>query len=204
MFSLGYTAKDGSFYASLRAGFAQQDRGFAQQDGVVSRTEMETSVNIQNRLVKFLCHSITFLQKKMEILILFCRKSNESAEGNEGNISTFIHFLKGIKDDYKNGGMQLRIALDKFADHYKAAKLKSIPRLVSFLYDLNRDLDPTSHVKSGSMIRVQIESVKRRKTESSGSRKRKLPNNIREEKENLDPYVIPARKKRATAKKVII
>ena len=37
MFSLGYTAKDGSFYASLRAGFAQQDRGFAQQDGVVSQ-----------------------------------------------------------------------------------------------------------------------------------------------------------------------
>ena len=59
MFSLGYTAKDGSFYASLRAGFAQQDRGFAQQDGVVSQPEMETSVNIQgiqDRLVKFLLH----------------------------------------------------------------------------------------------------------------------------------------------------
>ena len=95
----------------------------------------------------------------------------------------------------------MRTALDKFADRYRSAKSKSIPRLTSFLYDINRDLDPTARVKSGSMIRVQVESVKRRKTESSGSRKRKLPNNIREEKENLDPHVIPARKKRVTAKK---
>ena len=51
------------------------------------------------------------------------------------------------------------------------------------------------------MIRVQVESVKRRKTEGSGGRKRKLPNTICEEKENLDPHVIPARKKKTTAKK---
>jgi hypothetical protein len=52
------------------------------------------------------------------------------------------------------------------------------------------------------MIRVQVESVKRRKTEgSAGGRRRKLPNTICEEKENLDPHVIPARKKRLTAKK---
>ena len=51
------------------------------------------------------------------------------------------------------------------------------------------------------MIRVQVESVKRQKTESSGSRKRKLPNTIHKKKENLDPHVIPARKKKLTAKK---
>ena len=50
------------------------------------------------------------------------------------------------------------------------------------------------------MIRVQVESVKRRKTGSSGSRKRKLPNTTCEDKENLDPHVIPTQKK-VTAKK---
>ena len=49
------------------------------------------------------------------------------------------------------------------------------------------------------MIRVQVESVKRRKSEGSG-RKRKLPANIKE-KENSDPQVIPYRKKRTTSKK---
>lgn len=38
--------------------------------------------------------------------------------------------------------------------------MKSIPRLVSFLYDMNRDLYPTIKIKSGSMICVQVESVK--------------------------------------------
>ena len=109
-----------------------------------------------------------------------------------------------MKADYQNASPQLCTALDKFAERYRSAKSKSIPCLTSYLYDLNHNLDPTARVKSGSMIRVQIESVKRRKTESSGSRKRKLPNNIREEKENLDPHVIPARKKRAMAKKVTI
>ena len=95
----------------------------------------------------------------------------------------------------------MRTALDKFTDRYRSAKSKSIPRLTSFLQDINRDLDPTVRVKSGSMIRVQVKSVKRRKTESSGSRKRKLPNTNCENKENLDPHVIPARKKKVTAKK---
>lgn len=131
------------------------------------------------------------------------RKSNEYDEendGNIGNISTFTHFLEEIKEDYIKGGTQLYIALDKFADRYKAAKLKSIPRLVSFLYDLNHSLDPTSsRVKSGSMIRVQVESVKQRKTEGSG-RKRKLPVSVKE-KENSDPQLIPSRKKRKTGKR---
>ena len=50
------------------------------------------------------------------------------------------------------------------------------------------------------MIRVQVESVKRRKTERSGGGKRRLPT-VSEGKENLDPKTIPARKKKKTAKK---
>ena len=77
--------------------------------------------------------------------------------------------------------------------------MKSIPRLASFLYDLNRNLDPTINIRSGSKIRVQVESVKRRKTEGSG-RKRKLPA-INKEKENLDPHTIPSRKMTKAGKK---
>jgi hypothetical protein len=110
------------------------------------------------------------------------------SENIEDNISMFTLFLEGIKDDYENGGIQLRSALNKFAERYKAAKLKSIPRLASFLYDINRNLDPTVNIRSGSMIRVQVESIKRRKTEGS-ERKRKLPINIKE-KENSDPQNI--------------
>ncbi|PKK61501.1 hypothetical protein RhiirC2_718369 [Rhizophagus irregularis] len=46
------------------------------------------------------------------------------------------------------------------------------------------------NLRSGSMIRVQVESVKRRKTEGSGC-KWKLPNTIKD-KENLDPQNIPS------------
>jgi hypothetical protein len=95
--------------------------------------------------------------------------------------------------------VQLRTALNKFADRYKAAKLKSIPRLTSFLYNIDRNLDPNINIRSGSMIRVQVESVKRRKSEESG-RKRKLSASIKE-KENSDPQIIPYRKKRRTSKK---
>ena len=102
--------------------------------------------------------------------------------------------------DYQNGDQALQTALDKFKDRYNAAKSKSIPRLSSFLYDLNRDLDPIARIKSGAHIRVQVESIKRRKTEGGGS-KRRLPAPTSEEKENLDPQTIPARKKRKTTKK---
>jgi hypothetical protein len=131
--------------------------------------------------------------------LLSFRASNE--ESTEIDCTSFAMFLEEVKADYQNASPQLCTALDKFAERYRSAKSKSIPRLTSYLYELNHNLDPTSRAKSGSMICVQVESVKRRKTESSGSRKRKLPNTIRKEKENLDPHVIPARKKRMTAKK---
>jgi len=82
-----------------------------------------------------------------------------------------------------------------------SASFELLNTSITLLYDLNRDLDPTARVKSCSMIRVQAESFKRRKIEGSGGRKRKLPNIICEEKENFDPHVIPARKKKTTAKK---
>ncbi|GES84086.1 hypothetical protein GLOIN_2v252347 [Rhizophagus clarus] len=76
--------------------------------------------------------------------------------------NSFYALLRAeVKADYQSDNPQLRTALDKFADRYHSAKSKSIPRLTSFLYDINCDLDPAAHVKSGSMICVQVESVKR-------------------------------------------
>ncbi len=121
------------------------------------------------------------------------------SENIKNNISAFTLFLEGIKDDYKNSDVQLQSALNKFAECYIVAKLKSIPRLASFLYNIDHNLDPTVNIRSGSMIRVQVESVKWRKTEGSG-RKRKLPVNIKE-KENSDSQSIPSQKKRRTSKK---
>jgi len=94
--------------------------------------------------------------------ILFCREPSERNE--EIDVSAFNTFLEEIKTDYQNAGQSLCIALDKFKEHYNVANSKSIPRLTSFLYDLNLSLDPM-RVKSGAQIRVQVESVKRRKTE---------------------------------------
>ncbi|CAG8821144.1 7350_t:CDS:1, partial [Dentiscutata erythropus] len=72
---------------------------------------------------------------------------------------------------------------------YNAAKTKSIPALISFLYNVNYNSDPLVRVKSSAKIRIQVELVKCRKTKSgvnkSGS------------KENCDPHIIPARKVRA-------
>ncbi|CAB5385354.1 unnamed protein product [Rhizophagus irregularis] len=112
---------------------------------------------------------------------------SESNKNVEDDITTFINFLEEIKEDYSNGCAQLHTALNKFAERYKAAKLKSIPRLVSFLYDINRELDPAVNIRSGSMIRVQVESVKRRKTEGSGRRKTKK---IGKKEHNLSKNVL--------------
>ena len=78
------------------------------------------------------------------------------------NNSALISFLEEINEDYQNCGSQFHTALDKFAKRYHSSKSKSIPRLCSFLYNVNHNVDAT-HVKSGAMIRVQVESVKRRK-----------------------------------------
>ncbi|RGB22605.1 hypothetical protein C1646_775823 [Rhizophagus diaphanus] len=87
-------------------------------------------------------------------------KHRESNKNVEDDIITFINFLEKIKKDYSNGYTQLYTALNKFAECYKVAKLKSILQLVSFLYDINCELDLAVNIRSGSMIHVQVESVK--------------------------------------------
>ncbi|PKK58223.1 hypothetical protein RhiirC2_796654 [Rhizophagus irregularis] len=64
-----------------------------------------------------------------------------------------LHTEMKVKKDYQNGGLQLRIALDKFLEHYKA---------------------------------IQVESIKRRKIEESGTKRRLSAVPIHDGKENLD------------------
>ena len=96
--------------------------------------------------------------------------------------------------------MQLRTALDKFVERYQAAKSVSIPRLTSFLYDICSHVDPTIRIRSGSMIRVQVESIRRRKMEGSSRKKTPFIKN----KENLDSQTISNRKQENRVKKNII
>ena len=83
-------------------------------------------------------------------------------------------------------------------ERYQAAKLVSIPRLTSFLYDICSHVDLTVRIRSGSIIRVQVESVKRRKMEGSGRKRKQFNIN---NKENLDPQAIPSRKTKQAGKK---
>ncbi|CAG8487609.1 15423_t:CDS:2 [Dentiscutata heterogama] len=57
-------------------------------------------------------------------------KLNINLTDLESNSAFFESFLETIKRDYK-----------------KCAKAKSVPALVSFLYDINRDIDPLARVK---------------------------------------------------------
>ncbi|CAG8810366.1 2375_t:CDS:2, partial [Gigaspora rosea] len=59
-----------------------------------------------------------------------------------------------------------RVFYHLLRERYNVAKSKSISQLSSYLYDLNHNMDPMAHVKSGARIRVQVESVKRRKVEN--------------------------------------
>ncbi|CAG8799838.1 30589_t:CDS:1, partial [Racocetra persica] len=109
--------------------------------------------------------------------------------------TSFMAFLEEVKKNYQNSDPQLYTTLNKFAKHYNVAKSKSISRLSSFLYDINCNIDPMARVKSGVPIRVQVESVKRRKANRHDT-KRKLHG-----KENKDFQTMPARKKRKANKK---
>src|SRR5262245_25038897 len=95
---------------------------------------------------------------------LFIRKQNGKDVINKIDKSALVAFLEEIEADYENCGPQFCTAFNKFVERYHASKLMSIPRLCSFLHNIDRNVDPT-RIKSGSMIRVQVESVKRRKTE---------------------------------------
>ncbi|CAG8588160.1 11012_t:CDS:2 [Funneliformis caledonium] len=91
---------------------------------------------------------------------LFTNNGTKWREPNEENEEINNSVFNTILEDYLIGGPQLRIALDKFADRYAAAKAKSIPR-----------------------------------------QKRKPSPTVFEDKENLDPQIISARKKKKTGKK---
>ncbi|CAG8720399.1 29658_t:CDS:2, partial [Racocetra persica] len=117
----------------------------------------------------------------------------ENKETEKFDSSEFTSLLV-VNSDYQNGGSTLHATLNKFKDRYIAARTKSISRLSSFLYDINRDLDPMVHAKSDSRIRVQVESIRRRKTEMVTASKNKA-------KETLDPQNIPVRKKKKNGKK---
>ena len=91
------------------------------------------------------------------------------------------------------------MALGKFTERYKAAKSQSIPRLCSFLYDLKRELDPSVRIKSDAMIYFQVESIKQRKIEGGGT-KRRHSVTVGANDEN-DPQNIPKRKVRKIGKK---
>ncbi|CAG8549760.1 3311_t:CDS:2, partial [Dentiscutata heterogama] len=98
----------------------------------------------------------------------------------ENNPILFESFVEAIKHDYENGGPQLQTALEKFAERYNTAKAKFILALTTFLYNVNHNTDPLVRMRSGTKIRVQVESVKRRK--------------LVDNKENSDPHIILARK----------
>src|ERR1044071_3973013 len=210
-FILGYVAENTSFYASLRAGFTLQEQDFKLSELSDSfHTNNDTEwrfvyihfFSLKKNIYLANLKNFDFITKCM--YAFFLREPNEKNEEIEIDNSVFDTILEEIKVDYQNGGPQIRIALDKFVERYAAAKSKSIPRLCFFLYNPNHEnheLDPKSRVKSGSKIHVQVESIKRRKMEVSGSGRRKLPT-ARKDKENLDPQVIPTRKKKKASKKV--
>ncbi|GBB89645.1 hypothetical protein RclHR1_01640007 [Rhizophagus clarus] len=96
--ALGYIAKEKSLYASL---YAQPQQ---------SHAEMGTN----NALIT----NNTYINEG----------SKESSERDEEiDMSKFASFLEVVKLDYQNSGPTLQIALNKFKDHYNAAKSKSIP-----------------------------------------------------------------------------
>ncbi|RIA79171.1 hypothetical protein C1645_841356 [Glomus cerebriforme] len=71
-------------------------------------------------------------------------------DNNEQDItksSPLYTLLEEIKIDYQTGDSQLRAALIKFAERYRAEKSKSIPQLCSLLHDLNHGVDQTTRVR---------------------------------------------------------
>ena len=70
----------------------------------------------------------------------------------------------------------------------------SIPWLRSFLYDINHSINP-KWIKSGSMICIQVESVKQRKSKGSKDTRWNLLAIVKGGKENSDPQTIQVGKK---------
>ncbi|CAG8565142.1 11687_t:CDS:1, partial [Racocetra persica] len=172
--ALGYVAHNSSFYASLHAQQAPQQENLHHSEPTFSST-----LNINN--------------ETSDTSDIEWKEPNENRE--DIDILLFVAFLEEVKLDYQNAGKPLRAALDKFKERYNVTKSKSISRLSFYLYNLNHNMDLMARVKSDTQIRVQVESVKRRKVEN-GRRKRRFPASANKEKENTDPQTIPARKKK--------
>lgn len=165
----GLMANDPSFYASLHT-HANNQHEYYKCNNSISPVG-----NKSHELEEF---NVNQTQELKELNVNQTQEAEEFNTVSENDPDFFKSFIESIKYDYENGGSQLQLALEKFAERYNVAKSKSTTALTSFLYNINRNADPLTRIKSGAKIHVQVESVKRRKTN----------------KENVDPQVIPTRK----------
>jgi hypothetical protein len=103
-------------------------------------------------------------------------------------IAEIENFFHHIINDIKNNS-QLLAGIEYFKKGYEKSESLSAGKLASYLYQRNTTLQAES-IRSGAKIRVQPASVQRRKRKSS------------QEKENIDPTIMKARKKRKIPKKM--
>ena len=66
---------------------------------------------------------------------------------------------------------------------------------------MNPYVDLTVCIRSGSMIQVQVKSVKRCKTEGSGRKRKLLAIKNKKNQKNQDPHIVPNRKTKKTSKR---
>ncbi|CAG8469385.1 16757_t:CDS:2 [Gigaspora margarita] len=189
----GLHVKDYSFYASLRTKSAlinQYNSINGNEDGDLNTIPIaESKAGASNKFSEMEAQEAEFDNSFFnKFLASEAGTSNELSEIKDQEVgfdsSSFTNFLKEIEDDYKNCGLQLQAAFDKFAERYKAAKSQSIGRVSTFLYDHNLN---SARIRSGATIKVQPESVKWRK---ANVRRR-----VGASKEN-DPQEIPKCKAR--------
>ncbi|CAG8780547.1 14020_t:CDS:2 [Gigaspora margarita] len=103
------------------------------------------SQNLNNLILNYVPQDIDKTQKTKEP-----NNNNKTLKTEEYADLTidptfFKLFLETIKHDYENCGLNLQIALEKFAKQYNTAKDKSIPALKSFLYNINYNVNPLAH-----------------------------------------------------------
>ncbi|CAG8667318.1 39344_t:CDS:2 [Gigaspora margarita] len=101
--AFGYITQNKSFYASLHAQPTVRN-----QEILYIRDKVEISNNFSRTG-----------WKEPEVL------NEESKDAIEINNSNFASFLEKVRSDYQNADQPLRIALDKFKDHYNLVKSKS-------------------------------------------------------------------------------
>ncbi|CAG8773372.1 37186_t:CDS:2 [Gigaspora margarita] len=101
--ALGYITQNKSFYASLYTQPIVRN-----QEILCTRDKVKISNNFSRTG-----------WKEPEVL------NEESKDAIEINNSNFALFLEEVQLDYQNADQPLRIALDKFKDHYNSAKSKS-------------------------------------------------------------------------------